>query len=82
MRALLAEADGEADPAKRFAILAEAERFLLEEEPPLVPLCTYRTVYMYRPGELQGLSEHPRLEQYLGRLQLRANPKSEEAPPS
>jgi len=66
--ALLEAADEETDPKARFALLAEAERLMLEEEPPLIPICTYRTISMYRPGELRGLSEHPRLEQYLGRM--------------
>jgi oligopeptide transport system substrate-binding protein len=66
--ALLEAADREPDPQARLALLAEAERFMLEEGPPLLPLCTYRTISMYRPGELRGLTEHPRLEQYLGRL--------------
>lgn len=66
--AMLDEAEAEVDPAQRLALLAEAERFLMEEESPFIPLCTYKTLYMYEPGVLKGLTRHPRLEQYFGRL--------------
>ncbi|MFO0873968.1 MAG: peptide ABC transporter substrate-binding protein [Phycisphaerales bacterium] len=66
--AMLDAANDEADPARRFAMLREAERLLVEEELPFVPLCTYVQVYMYEPGKLHGLTRHPKLEQYLGRM--------------
>ncbi len=66
--AMLDEAALETDPAKRFRLLSEAEKFLVEEELPILPLCNFVTVYFYEPGELRGLTYHPRLDQYLGRL--------------
>ncbi|HMN96069.1 MAG TPA: peptide ABC transporter substrate-binding protein [Phycisphaerales bacterium] len=66
--ALLDEAERERDPARRFRILEEAERIIVEEELPMLPLCTYRTLYLYEPGALRGLMTLPRLEQYLGRI--------------
>jgi hypothetical protein len=36
----------------------------------MLPICHYVTVYMYDPARLQGISRHPRLEQYVGRLGL------------
>lgn len=65
---LLDQAAAELDPAKRLTILAEAERLIVEEDLPILPLCGYVTVYMYDPKTVHGLTHHPRLEQYLSRL--------------
>ena len=65
---LLEQAEMERDPEKRMRLLEEAERMLVEEELPVIPLCTFVTIYMYEPGELSGLTHHPRLEQYPHRL--------------
>ena len=40
----------------------------MDEQVPILPICHYVTVYMYDPDRLQGISRHPRLEQYPGRL--------------
>lgn len=66
--AMLDAAADEVDPARRLELLAEAERFLMEEEPPMLPLCTFLTIYWYEPSAFTGLTHHPRLDQYLGRL--------------
>lgn len=76
--AMLDDAADEPDPARRFAILAEAERFLMEEEIPILPICTFLTVYWYEPGRFTGLTHHPRLDQYLGRIR-RVQPGATEA---
>ncbi|MCH2161191.1 MAG: peptide ABC transporter substrate-binding protein [Phycisphaerales bacterium] len=65
---LLRAAELERDPEKRMRILAEAERVLVEEQLPVIPICTYAQLYMYEPGKFTGLTHHPRLEQYLQRL--------------
>jgi oligopeptide transport system substrate-binding protein len=65
---LLDNAAKELDPAKRLAILTEAERLLVEEDLPILPLCGYVTLYMYDPTVVRGLTHHPRLEQHLSRL--------------
>jgi oligopeptide transport system substrate-binding protein len=65
---LLDAAATESDPEKRFRLLEEAETLLVEVELPILPLCTYATLYMYEPGEFTGLTHHPRLEQYPHRL--------------
>ena len=67
--AMLDEAQREADPAQRLLKLAECERFLFAEEVPLLPICSYVTVYMYDPSRLQGIREHPRLEQHFDEFQ-------------
>jgi oligopeptide transport system substrate-binding protein len=66
---LLARADAEADPATRFRLLEECERFLFQEDVPLLVLCQYVQLYMYEPGRLTGLTRHPRLVQHLWQLE-------------
>lgn len=78
--AMLDAAAAEEDPERRFAMLAEAERFLIEEEVPMVPICTFVTVYMYEPGTMRGLTHHPRLDQYLGLLRRARASVGPEAP--
>jgi oligopeptide transport system substrate-binding protein len=68
---LLAQAGLERDPAKRLAILAECERFLFQDQVPMLPLCQSVQIYMYEPGRLTGLSHHPRLNQYISQLHAR-----------
>ena len=65
---LLAQAAAELDPTKRMAILTEAERLLVEEEMPMLPLCQYVTLYMYDPAKIRGIIRHPRLDQRLSLL--------------
>jgi oligopeptide transport system substrate-binding protein len=66
--ALLDRAAEQLDPAERLATLAQAERMLVEQELPMLPICHYVTVYMFDPDRLDGISRDPRLEQYLGRI--------------
>ncbi len=66
---LLDQAAREIDPAKRMDILEECERYLFQEDPPMIVLCTLVQVYMYEPGEVKGLSHHPRLAQYLWQVE-------------
>jgi len=68
---LLDRAATEIDAAKRFALLRQAETILVEQDLPMIPICHYVTVYMYEPKSLTGISRHPRLEQYLGRLAVK-----------
>ncbi len=71
--AMLEAARLETDAAKRLAMLAECERWLFNEEVPLLPICNYVTVYMYDPSRLDGMSGHPRLEQDFSILGRRAS---------
>jgi oligopeptide transport system substrate-binding protein len=59
---LLADAAAEPDPAARLAILAEAERIIVEEDFPLVPLFHYVTLMMFDAHRVSGISPHPRNE--------------------
>ena len=71
--AMLNAARVETDATKRLALLAECERWLFNEEVPLLPICNYVTVYMYDPSRLDGMSGHPRLEQDFSILGRRAS---------
>jgi oligopeptide transport system substrate-binding protein len=57
---LLADAAVELDPAKRMAMLTEAERIVVEEDLPMVPLFQYVAFAMFDPDEVTGLNPHPR----------------------
>ncbi|MBC04222.1 MAG: hypothetical protein CMJ34_13120 [Phycisphaerae bacterium] len=70
---LLEQAAVENDPAKRFEILAEAERIVVEEDLPVIPIVTYKTLYMYEPGRVRGITHHPRLEQHPARWRIEEN---------
>ncbi|HRQ72475.1 MAG TPA: peptide ABC transporter substrate-binding protein [Phycisphaerales bacterium] len=58
--ALLDDAARETDPARRMALLSEAERILVERDLPLVPIFHYCTVTMFNAHELSGPNPHPR----------------------
>jgi len=66
--ALLEAADAELDAIRRFEILSEAERILVQEDLPLLPLCTFVVVYTYDPQRFGGLVRHPMQDQRLERL--------------
>jgi len=68
--AMLDAAANQSEPGKRMEMLAEAERLLMEEELPLLPICQLVQSYMYEPGELKGLTSHPRLIQYLWQMEV------------
>jgi oligopeptide transport system substrate-binding protein len=63
-------AAAETDPAVRLRVLSDAERYLMEEQMPLMPVCQLTQVYMYEPGRLSGLTSQPRLLQYLWQLSV------------
>jgi oligopeptide transport system substrate-binding protein len=68
---LLAEAEQEHDTQRRMRLLEECERFLFQEEVPMIPLCQLVQVYMYEPGRITGLSDHPRLTQFLWQMEVK-----------
>jgi oligopeptide transport system substrate-binding protein len=59
--ALLVKAAKEPDAAKRFAILREAERILVEDEFPFIPLYQYADGYMFDDKKIGGLDMNVRL---------------------
>ena len=63
--ALMSAAQAERDPARRTAILGDAERLIVERELPLIPVFHYTQVYLFDATRLKGLTEHPRQTQHL-----------------
>lgn len=68
--ALLAQAADEPDPAARMALLAEAERLLVEEAVPMVPIFHYGHAMMFDPHRVTGLSSHPRQKERVGEVDI------------
>lgn len=67
---LLDRADAEPDPAARMKLLQEAERIIVEEDFPLIPLYHYVQMYLFDPHRVSGVSYHPRQEQQLYRFRI------------
>jgi oligopeptide transport system substrate-binding protein len=65
---LMERAATERDPEIRLGLLQDAERIIVERDLPVLPISNYRTIYMYEPGRVRGLTHHPRLEQHPARL--------------
>ena len=78
--ALLDKASNENDPEKRMALLAEAERILVEEDLPLVPIFHYATIYMFDPHKVTGLSTHPRTKQNAFLIEILGDGKGPDLP--
>ncbi len=57
----------EPDVDERVRLFREAERYTMEETLPVLPIFTYVQFYLADPN-LQGLSVHPRKQQYLFEL--------------
>lgn len=67
---LMQQAATERDASRRMTLLAEAERYVLQEQVPVVPLYYYRLVHIYDPQRVRGVSHHPRNIQMLWRLEV------------
>ncbi len=77
---LLERASVTVDPEERMAILEEAERYTIMETAPILPVWHYNYYYLYKPpvdedgrpnpGGLEGISDHPRLVQYVWKLRV------------
>jgi oligopeptide transport system substrate-binding protein len=65
--ALLDQAATESNPERRLTLLEEAEAIIVERDLPVIPIVTYRTLYMYEPGRVKGLTHDPRLDQHPAR---------------
>jgi oligopeptide transport system substrate-binding protein len=68
--ALLDRAADEPDAAKRFKILQDAERLLMERDVPILPLSHLVTIYRYDPCRVRGLTRDPSLDQRFQSVRL------------
>ncbi len=76
---LLARADVEPDAQARLRLLEEAERYTMDETVPILPIWQYNYYYGFwdpekpdgspNPGGLRGISFHPRLIQYIWKME-------------
>ncbi|MDI1290408.1 MAG: hypothetical protein PSX37_10725, partial [bacterium] len=66
--AILDKAAIETDAGVRSHLLSEAERMLIDDECPLLPLFHYVEVSLFDATRLHGLGAHPRQIQDLARL--------------
>ncbi|MBY0312444.1 MAG: peptide ABC transporter substrate-binding protein [Phycisphaerales bacterium] len=57
---LMNRSDNEQDPAKRFELLHQAEKLIMEEDMPILPMFQYVEMQMFDPHVLTGVSSHPR----------------------
>lgn len=78
--ALLADAADERDPVKRMSILAEAERILVEEDLPLVPIFFYSNVRLFDSARVTGLTPHPRSKENLFLIDMLGDGKGPDEP--
>jgi len=69
---LLDRAAAEADPAKRLAILADAERMVTEVDVPILPITHYATVLLFDPVRVRGITRDPSFDQRLSNIQILA----------
>ena len=69
--ALLSKAEAEPNAAARAALLAQAERILVEQDLPMIPIFHYVNLNLFNPDRLEGISSNRRSEQQLFRVRPR-----------
>jgi len=78
--ALLDRAQEERDPEARLRILEEAERILVEDDLPLIPMFVYSQIYLFDPHAITGFSSHPRQLQNLFLVDVLGDGKGSDNP--
>jgi oligopeptide transport system substrate-binding protein len=68
--ALLDRAAVELDPAKRLAILAEAERMAVEVDLPVLTITHFATIFLYDPARIRGITRDPSFDQRLSSIRV------------
>jgi oligopeptide transport system substrate-binding protein len=77
---LLDRAKLERDPEARMDLLEEAERIIMEEDLPMVPLFHYVTLYLFDAHRVSGINPHPRTEQQMHLVDILGDGKGAETP--
>jgi oligopeptide transport system substrate-binding protein len=77
---LLASAAKESDPAARMRMLEEAERIIMDDDLPMIPLYQYVTLYMFDPQKVAGLNCQPRTDQNLYLIDMLGDGKGRDEP--
>ncbi|MGH7291330.1 MAG: hypothetical protein ACREJT_08975, partial [Myxococcota bacterium] len=77
---LMARADETADRTARMALLARAERLIVEEDLPILPIFQYMDVSMYNPHRLTGITSHPRQDQMIDMMDMLGDGKGMDVP--
>jgi oligopeptide transport system substrate-binding protein len=77
---LLADAALSSDPEARLRLLEEAERIIMDEDLPMIPLFQYVTLYMFDPQKVAGLNCHPRTDQNLFLIDMLGDGKGRDLP--
>lgn len=67
---LMARAESESDKDVRAGLLSEAERVLVEQDLPLIPIFHYVNLNLFNPDRLEGISSNRRSEQQLFRVRM------------
>jgi oligopeptide transport system substrate-binding protein len=67
---LMDDAELQPTESQRLELLSQAERLLVEEEFPNIPIFSYMNFYLFDPHRLTGISAHPRSEQQMWKVDL------------
>lgn len=77
---LLDRAETETDPRRRMALLSEAERLLVEQDLPLIPLFFYSNVTLFDSARVTGVTPHPRSKENLYLVDVLGDGKGPDLP--
>jgi oligopeptide transport system substrate-binding protein len=77
---LLARAAREPDAQTRMRMLEEAERMIVDDDLPLIPIFQYVQIYLFDPDEITGISSHPRQEQNIYQIDRFGDGKGTDQP--
>jgi oligopeptide transport system substrate-binding protein len=77
---IMARADATMDRPERMRLLAQAEKLIVEEDLPILPIFQYVEVSMYNPHRLTGMTSHPRQEQSIDVMDILGDGKGADVP--
>lgn len=77
---LLDDAELQTIPAARLAMLTQAERMMVEDELPVLPIFRFNQLYLFDPHRITGISPHPRMEQQMHRVDVLGDGKGKDEP--